>query len=75
MYHPISFADREMFAYNKAYNERQTKLQIHYSYPENRIRYALEWYEDYKGDEEITVKAFAKALDWIAVCDDVEAHF
>jgi hypothetical protein len=70
-FHTVSIEDREMFAYNA----KQTKLQKFMSTPENRIHYAYEFYNEMLDDRYIQLKAFEKALEWIAKCDDQTAHF
>ena len=56
-------------------NNKMTKLQKFMATPENRIKYALEWHSDHTGDTELQQVALTKALDWIAKCDDLTAHF
>ena len=70
-FHTMSIEDREMFAYNA----KQTKLQKFMNTPENRIQYAYEFYNEMLDDRYIQLKAFEKALEWIAKCDDQTAHF
>jgi hypothetical protein len=52
-----------------------TKLQKFMAAPENRIKYALEWHTEHKGDREMQNVAITKALDWIAKCEDSTAHY
>jgi len=44
--------------------------------PENRIKYAFIFYDENCGDDyQMRELALSRAMDWIAVCDDEEAHF
>ena len=70
-FHTVSIEDREMFAYNKRYND----LQKHLAQPENRIKYAYEFYNDFQDDRQMQLVAFEKALEWIAKCEDQTAHY
>ena len=76
-YFTTSFADREMFAYNSAYQKQQAELQRILSHPETRIKYAFEFLEGYIADGDDLMKA--KCYDGIAkyseVLDYSEAHF
>lgn len=77
MYHPISFADREMFAYNKAYNERQAKYQQHMSHAENPIRYCFQFLNGYvaAGDAMMAAKCYDGIAKYSDQLDYSEAHF
>jgi len=72
-YHTVSIEDREMFAYNKQYNERQRIL----SHPELRIRYAFEFLQGYiqDGDDQMKAKCYNGIAKYSAQLDTSEAHF
>ena len=72
-FHVMSIEDREMFAYNAAYNERQRIL----SHPELRIRYAIEFLNDYvaEGDEGMKAKCYDGIAKYSEQLDWSEAHF
>jgi hypothetical protein len=70
-FHTVSIEDREMFAYNKRYND----LQKHLAQPENRIKYSYEFYNDYQDDREMQLVAFEKSLHYISIVEDQTAHF
>ena len=67
-FHPVSFEDREMFAYNASYN----KLQAHLAQPENRIRYSFEFMNE---DAELRPTALLKIYENIALVEDQTAHY
>jgi len=53
-----------------------TKLEKFMNTPENRIKYAFMFYnENCDDDYRMRELALSRAMDWIAVCDDEEAHF
>jgi hypothetical protein len=76
-FHTVSIEDREMFAYNSAYQKQQAELQRILSHPENRIKYAFEFLSGYIADGDDLMKAkcydgiakYSEKLDWS------EAHF
>jgi hypothetical protein len=72
-FHVMSIEDREMFAYNAAYNERQRVL----SHPELRIRYAIEFLRGYvvDGDDQMKAKCYDAIAKYSAQLDYSEAHF
>jgi len=75
MYHPISFADREMFAYNAALQRKQETLAK--ITPEQRIKYAFEFLKGYiaDGDEQMTAKCYNAIAKYSDQLDTSEAHF
>ena len=75
MYHPISFADREMFAYNAAYQRRQAE-QAKIT-PEQRIKYSFEFLKGYIADcdSEMTAKCYNAIAKYSEVLDYSEAHY
>ncbi|NBV27594.1 hypothetical protein EBS02_01030 [bacterium] len=70
-FHIVSIEDREMFAYNAAYNERQRIL----SHPEERIKYCFEFLKDYENDENMKKKCYDNLAKYSAKVDYSEAHF
>ena len=76
-FHTVSIEDREMFAYNAAYQKERTELDRILSHPENRIKYAFEFLSGYIADGDDLMKAkcydgiakYSEKLDWS------EAHF
>lgn len=51
--HPIStmsFADREMFAYNKRVAEKKAKIEKHLADPYNRIKYVYSFLDQWEGE-------------------------
>ena len=67
-FHPVSFEDREMFAYNASYR----KMEAHLSMPENRIRYSFEFMND---SAELRPLALIKFYENIALVEDQTTHY
>ena len=77
--HPLqtlSFADREMFAYNANYQERKQQ-QLEAIAPELRIKYCFEFLTGYvaDGDSEMTAKCYNGIAKYSDKLDWSEAHF
>jgi hypothetical protein len=74
-FHTVSIEDREMFAYNAAYERKQQQLAK--ITPEQRIKYCFEFLAGYIIDSDDLMKA--KCYDGIAkyseLLDTSEAHF
>jgi hypothetical protein len=73
-FHTVSIEDREMFARNARYE----KMQRHLAQFENRIKYCYEFMRDgdiLDADNLMRSCAFEKALHYISLCDNEEAHF
>ena len=71
----MSFADREMFAYN-SYQERK-KQQLDAIAPELRIKYCFEFLKGYvaDGDSEMAKKCYDGIAKYSDKLDWSEAHF
>jgi hypothetical protein len=72
-FHTVSIEDREMFAYNSAYQKQQAELQRVLSHPENRIRFCFEFLQG--ADEQMKKKCFDKIAEYSAQLDYSESHF
>ena len=72
-FHIMSIEDREMFAYNREYNERQRIL----SHPELRIRYSMEFLNGYvhDGDEGMKKKCYDAIAKYSNQLDYSESHY
>lgn len=71
-FHNMSVEDREMFAYNAAYNRRQEALKKHFDWIENPIRYCFEFMGV---DEQTDAKCLLGVYTKLEKCDDVELHY
>lgn len=76
--HPLqtmSFADREMFAYNAAQQRKQEQLAK--VTPEQRIKYCFEFLKGYvaEGDSEMAKRCYDGIAKYSEVLDTSEAHF
>jgi len=71
----MSFADREMFAYNN-YQERKQQ-QLAKITPEQRIKYAFEFLKGYvaDGDEMMAAKCYNAIAKYSEQLDWSEAHY
>ena len=74
-FHTVSIEDREMFAYNAAYQRKQQQLAK--ITPEQRIKYAFEFLKGYiaDGDSEMTAKCYAGIAKYSELLDTSEAHY
>jgi glucan phosphorylase len=71
-YYTTSFADREMFAYNK----QQAELKRVLAQPEQRMKYAFEFLSGYIGNDELmAAKCYDAIAKYSAQLDYSEAHF
>ena len=69
----MSIEDREMFAYNSAYQKQQAELQRILSHPEQRMKYAFEFIV---GADDLTrAKCYDAIAKYSAQLDYSEAHF
>jgi hypothetical protein len=71
----MSYADREMFAYNNYQQRKQAQLDA--IAPELRIKYCFEFLEQYvaEGDEMMAAKCYAGIAKYSEVLDWSEAHY
>lgn len=76
-FHTMSIEDREMFAYNSAYQKQQAELKRILAQPEQRIKYAFEFLKGYiaDGDSEMVAKCYNGIAKYSEVLDYSEAHF
>ena len=76
-FHIVSIEDREMFAYNAAYQKERAELDRILSHPELRIKYAFEFLDDYvaMGDDLMTAKCYDAIAKYSDQLDYSEAHF
>ena len=71
----MSIEDREMFAYNAAYQRKQEQLAK--VTPEQRIKYCFEFLKGYiaDGDEQMVAKCYAGIAKYSELLDCSEAHY
>lgn len=76
-YHTVSIEDREMFAYNSAYQKQQAELQRILAQPEQRIKYAFGFLKGYiaDADEGMTKKCYDAIAKYSNKLDWSEAHY
>lgn len=76
-YYTTSFADREMFAYNSAYQKQQAETQRILAQPEQRIKYAFQFLTGYiaDSDEGMTKKCYDAISKYSDKLDWSEAHY
>ena len=72
-FHTMSIEDREMFAYNSAYQKQQAELQRILSHPEQRMKYAFEFIVG--ADDGMRGKCYDAIAKYSAQLDWSEAHF
>ena len=74
-FHNISLEDREMFAYNAAYERKQQQLAA--VAPELRIKYCFEFLKGYiaEGDSEMAKRCYDGIAKYSEVLDTSEAHY
>jgi uncharacterized protein YaaR (DUF327 family) len=74
-FHTMSIEDREMFAYNAAYQRKQEQLSkvTH----EQRIKYCFEFLKGYiaDGDDLMKTKCYDGIAKYSELLDTSEAHF
>jgi hypothetical protein len=74
--HPLqtmSFADREMFAYNDRVAKQQAEIARVLSHPEQRMKYCFSFMEG--ADEQTREKCYNKIAEYSAQLDWSEAHY
>ena len=69
----MSFADREMFAYNSAREKQQAEIARILSHPEQRMKYCFSFIEG--ADEQTREKCYNKIAEYSAQLDYSEAHY
>jgi hypothetical protein len=76
-FHTVSIEDREMFAYNSAYQKQRAELDRILSHPEQRIKYAFEFLSGHiaDGDDLMRAKCYDAIAKYSAQLDYSEAHF
>lgn len=76
-YHTMSIEDREMFAYNSAYQKQQAELQRILAQPEQRLKYAFQFLTGYiaDADEGMTKKCYDAIAKYSELLDTSEAHY
>ena len=74
-FHNISLEDREMFAYNAAYQRKQQQLAK--VTPEQRIKYCFEFLKGYikEGDDLMAKRCYDGIAKYSEVLDYSEAHY
>ena len=74
-FHNMSIEDREMFAYNAAYQRKQEQLAK--VAPELRIKYCFEFLKGYvaDGDSEMSKRYYDGIAKYSELLDYSEAHF
>jgi hypothetical protein len=74
-FHNISIEDREMFAYNAAYQRKQQQLAK--VTPEQRIKYCFEFLKGYikEGDDLMAKRCYDGIAKHSEVLDYSEAHY
>jgi len=74
-FHIVSIEDREMFAYNAAYQRKQQQLAA--IAPELRIKYCFEFLKGYlaDGDDQMVAKCYNGIAKYSDQLDTSEAHF
>ena len=73
----MSFADREMFAYNSRVEKAKAELDRVLAQPENRIKYCFEFLKSYvaDGDSEMTKKCYDGIAKYSDKLDYSESHY
>ncbi len=76
-FHTMSIEDREMFAYNSAYQKQQAEMKRILAQPEQRIKYAFEFLKGYvaDGDQMMAAKCYNAIAKYSEMLDTSEAHF
>lgn len=76
-FHIVSIEDREMFAYNSAYQKQQAELKRILAQPEQRLKYAFQFLTGYiaDADQGMTKKCYDAISKYSELLDTSEAHF
>jgi len=76
-FHNMSIEDREMFSYNRTYQQVQDDIKRINSHPEQCIKYCFEFLKGYisGGDDLMKAKCYDGIAKYSAQLDYSEAHF
>jgi hypothetical protein len=69
----MSIEDREMFAYNAAYNRQQAEIARINAHPEQRMKYCFSFIEG--ADDGMRVKCYDGIAKYSELLDWSEAHY
>jgi hypothetical protein len=72
-FHTMSIEDREMFAYNAAYNKQQAEIARINAHPEQRMKYCFSFIEG--ADDGMRVKCYDAIAKYSELLDWSEAHY
>ena len=72
-YHTMSIEDREMFAYNAAYNKQKAEIERINSHPEQCMKYCFSFMQG--ADDGMRKKCYDAIAKYSAQLDWSEAHF
>ena len=72
-FHTMSIEDREMFAYNRTYQQVQDDIKRINSHPEQRMKYCFEFMVG--ADDLMRAKCYDAIAKYSAQLDYSEAHF
>ena len=72
-FHRVSIEDREMFAYNRTYQQVQDDIKRINSHPEQCMKYCFEFLKG--ADDLMRVKCYDGIAKYSAQLDYSEAHF
>lgn len=72
-FHTMSIEDREMFAYNAAYNKQKAETARILAHPEQRMKYAFSFIVG--ADDGMRVKCYDAIAKYSAQLDWSEAHY
>jgi len=74
-YHTVSIEDREMFAYNRTYQQVQDEIKRVNSHPEQCMKYCFEFLSHYGCDDEMKAKCYNGIAKYSELLDTSEAHY
>lgn len=76
-FHTMSIEDREMFAYNRTYEQVKAERDRVLAQPETRIKYCFEFLKSYvsSGDEMMSKKCYDGIAKYSDNLDWSEAHY
>ena len=74
-YYTTNFADREMFAHNAKVRKQKEELNRILAQPEERIKYAFHFLNDFGDDAECRTKCYNGIAKYSDKLDWSEAHF